>query len=65
MVGEYVLSNAHNYNLTPKFAIFSFSSYFMAQEGSVPPKVSTTTKVILTYGFVFGSSLITRVRDLE
>jgi len=30
MVGEYVLSNAHNYSLTPKFATFFCPSYVMA-----------------------------------
>jgi hypothetical protein len=29
MVGEYVLSNAHNSNLTPKFATYFCPSYFV------------------------------------
>jgi hypothetical protein len=31
MVGEYLPSNAHNFSLTPKFAIFFYPSYFAAQ----------------------------------
>jgi hypothetical protein len=42
MVGEYVLSNAHNSNLPPKFAISFYPSYFAAQEANVAPKVSAT-----------------------
>ncbi len=42
MVGEYVFSNAHNFNLTPKFATFFYPSYFMAQEVSVAPRVFAT-----------------------
>jgi hypothetical protein len=42
MVGEYVLSNAHNYSFTPKFATFFFPSYFVAQETSVASGVSAT-----------------------
>ncbi len=38
MVGEYVLSNAHNYTLTPEFATFFCPSYFTAQKASVTPK---------------------------
>jgi hypothetical protein len=30
MVGEYMLSSAHNFGLTPEFAISFFPSYFMA-----------------------------------
>ncbi len=46
MVGEYVLSSAHNSSFTPKFATFFCPSYFAAQEASVAPKVSTTRQVI-------------------
>jgi uncharacterized protein YgiM (DUF1202 family) len=42
MVGEYVLSNAHNFDFTLKFATSSCPSYFAAQEASVASKVSTT-----------------------
>jgi hypothetical protein len=42
MVGEYVISNAHNSNLTPKFAISFYLSYFTTQESSVAPKVFAT-----------------------
>ncbi len=40
MVGEYNLSNAHNFSLTLKFTTFLCPSYFMAQEANVAPKVS-------------------------
>jgi hypothetical protein len=46
MVGEYVISSAHNSSLTPKFAISFCPSYFVAQEASVAPKVSATRQVI-------------------
>ncbi len=39
MVGEYVLSNAHNCSLTPKFATSFCPSYVAAQKASVAPKV--------------------------
>ncbi len=42
MVGEYVLSSAHNFGLTPKFVISFFPSYFMTQEASVAPRVFAT-----------------------
>jgi hypothetical protein len=61
MVGEYVFCSAHNFSLTPKFAIF-FPSYFATQEASVAPRVSTTRQAIQTDGFAFGSSPITRAR---
>ncbi len=38
------------------------TSYFLAQEASVAPRVSTTRQVIQTNGFAFGSSPITKVR---
>jgi len=62
MVREYVLSNAHNSSLTPKFAISLCPSYFVAQEASVAPKVFTTRQVIQIDGFTSGSSSITRAR---
>ncbi len=62
MVGEYVLSNAHNSNFTPEFAIFFCPSYFAAQKASVAPKVFTTRQVIQTNGLTFGSSPITKAR---
>jgi hypothetical protein len=46
MVGEYVFSNAHNYNLTPEFATSFCPSYFATQEGSVAPRVFATRQVI-------------------
>jgi hypothetical protein len=39
MVGEYVLSSAHNFSLTPEFATSFCPSYFVAQEANVAPKV--------------------------
>jgi hypothetical protein len=62
MVGEYVLSNAHNPSLTLEFVTSFCPSYFAAQEFSVAPKVSTTRHVIQTNGLAFGSSPITRAR---
>ncbi len=65
MVGEYVLSNAHNSSLTPKFAISFCPSYFAAQETNVAPRVYATKQVIQIDGLTFGSSLITGVEELE
>jgi hypothetical protein len=62
MVGEYVLSNAHNYSLTPEFAISFCPSYFAAQEASVAPIVSTIKQVIQIDGLAFGSNLINKAR---
>jgi len=62
MVGEYVLSNAHNSSLTPKFAISFCPSYFAAQETNVAPIVYATRQVIQIDGLTFGSSLITGAR---
>jgi hypothetical protein len=45
MVGEYVFSNAHNSNFTPKFATSFYPSYFAAQEANVAPKVFATKQV--------------------
>ncbi len=64
MVGEYVLSSAHNFSLTPKFATFFYLSYFMAQEVSVAPIISTIRQVIQTNGLVFNSSPITKARGV-
>jgi hypothetical protein len=62
MVGEYVLSNAHNSSFTPEFAISFCPSYVMAQEASATPRVYTTRQVIQTDGLTSGSSPITRAR---
>jgi hypothetical protein len=62
MVGEYVLSNTHNFGLTPEFATSFCPSYFAAQEASVAPKVSVARQVIQTDGLASGSSPITKVR---
>jgi hypothetical protein len=42
MIGEYIISYAHNSSLTPKFTTFFFPSYFMTQEASVAPRVFAT-----------------------
>ncbi len=64
MVGEYVLSTAHNSSLTLKFATSFCPSYFATQEASMAPIVSTTRKVIQTNGLASGSNPITRVREV-
>jgi len=62
IVEEYVLSTAHNFSLTPKFATFFCPSYVVAQEANVAPRVSATRQVIQTDGLTFSSSPITRAR---
>ncbi len=62
MVGEYVLSNAHNFDFTPKVATSFCPSYVVTQEANVAPKVSATRQVIQTNGLASSSSLITRAR---
>jgi hypothetical protein len=62
MVGEYVLSSAHNFALTLEFATSFYLSYFAAQEVSVAPKVYATKQVIQTNGLAFGLSPITRAK---
>jgi hypothetical protein len=62
MVGEYVLSNAHNSSLAPEFATFFYPSYFAAQNANVAPKVFTTRQVIQTNGLASGSSPFTKAR---
>ncbi len=62
MVGEYVLSNAHNSNLTPEFATSFHPSYFTPQEANVAPKVSATRQVIQTDGLASRSSPLTRAK---
>ncbi len=62
MVGEYVLSNAHNFNLTLEFAISFCPSYFTAQEASVAPKVSATRQVIHIDGLASSLNPITRAK---
>ncbi len=64
MVGEYVLSSAHNSNPTLEITTFFFLSYFMAREVSVAPIVLVTRQVIQTDGLAYGSSLIIRARGL-
>jgi hypothetical protein len=62
MVGEYVISSAHNSSLTIEFTTSFFLSYLAAQEASVAPKVSATRQVIQTDGLAYGSSPITKAR---
>jgi len=47
MVGEYVLSSAHNSSFTLKFAISFCPSYFTAQEISVTPIIFATRHVFI------------------
>jgi len=65
MVGEYVFSCAHNFSLTPKFAISFCPSYFAAQEVSVAPTVFATREVIQTNGLTSSSSPITKARRTQ
>ncbi len=62
MVGEYVLSIAHNSSLTPEFATSFCPFYVVAQEASVAPKVFAIRQVIQTNGLASSSSPITKVR---
>jgi hypothetical protein len=62
MVGEYVLSNAHNSNLTPEFATFFYPSYFATQKASVAPEVSAIEYVIQTDGLTSNSNPIIRAK---
>jgi len=64
IVGEYVLSNAHNCSFTPKFTTFFCPSYVAAQEVNVAPRVSATRQVIQIDGLAYGSSPITRARGV-
>jgi len=65
MVGECVLSSPHNSSFTLEFATFFCPSYFVAQDVSVAPKVSTTGQVIQTDGLAFSSSLIIKTRKVQ
>jgi hypothetical protein len=62
MVGEYVLSSAHNFSFTLEFSTFYYLSYFVAQKANVAPKVFTTRQVIQTDGLSFSSNPITKAR---
>jgi hypothetical protein len=65
MVGEYVLSSAHNCGLTLEFAISFCPSYFTAQEASVAPRVFATRQGIQIDGLAFGSSPITTSKGAQ
>jgi hypothetical protein len=62
MVGKYVISNAHNSSLTPKFATFFYPFYFVTQKASVAPKVCAIRQVVQINGLASSSSPITRAR---
>ncbi len=62
MVGEYLLSSAHNSSLTPKFVTSFCFSYFMTQGVNVAPKNFATRQVIQTYGLASSLSPITKAR---
>jgi hypothetical protein len=62
MVGEYVLSSAHNSSLAQEFITYFCPSYFAAQEANVAPRVFAIREVIQTYGLESSSSLITRAK---
>jgi len=62
MVGECVISSAHNSNLTPKFPISFCPSYFTTQKVNVAPKVFATRRIIQTNGPTYSSSIITKAR---
>jgi hypothetical protein len=63
MVGEYVISNAHNSSFIVEFATSFYPSYFAAQKASVAPKVFTIKQVIYNDGLAFGSRPISRARE--
>jgi hypothetical protein len=65
MVGEYLLSSAHNSSFTPKFTTSFCPSYFAAQEASVAPKVYAIRQVIQTNGLTSGSSPITKAKGVR
>jgi hypothetical protein len=65
MFGDYVFSNAHNYNLTPEFSTSFCPSYFVAQEARVAPKVSTTRHVFHIDGIASSSSPITWAKGAQ
>jgi hypothetical protein len=65
MVGEYVLSNAHNSSFTPEFTTSFCPSYFVAQEANVAPRIFATRQVIQTNGLASGSSPITRAKGVR
>ncbi len=60
-----MVSNAHNFGLTLKFATFFCPSYFTAQGPSVAPKVSATRQVIQTDILTSGSSPIARAKRAQ
>ncbi len=65
MVGEYMLSSAHNFGLTPKFTTSFCLSYYATQEDSVAFRVFTFRPVIQIDGLASGSSPITRARGVR
>jgi len=65
MVGEYVLSTAHIFSLTPEFATYFCPSYVATKEANVAPRVSAAREVIQTNGLASGSSPITKARGAQ
>jgi hypothetical protein len=65
MVGENVLSSAHNFGFTLEFAISFCPSYFATQKASVAPRVFAIRQLIQTYGLAFSLSPITRARGVQ
>jgi hypothetical protein len=65
MVGEYVLSNAHNSSFTLEFATSFCPFYFAEQEANVAPRVSATRQVIQTNGLTSSSSPTTRAKGAQ
>jgi hypothetical protein len=62
IIGEYVLSNAHNSSFTLQFVTYFCPSYFATREASVALRVYATRQVIQTNGLASGSSPIMRAR---
>jgi len=66
MVGEYVLSSAHNSNLTPKIATFFCPSYFQHKKLMWHPKfLPLARQVIQTDGLASSSSPIIKARGAQ
>jgi hypothetical protein len=64
MVGEYVLSSAHNYDIIAKFAIF-FSFPTVRHKRLMAPKESIIRQIIQIDGLAYGSCPITKDRGVQ
>jgi hypothetical protein len=60
MVGEYVLSCAHNSSLTPEFVTYFYLSHFATQEASVASRTSPSRQIIQIDGFTSSSNPFTK-----